>query len=349
MPNENAKPNEKSKPAKPEAKPAEPKYLVVDLTNDSKGQQTVAYGLPKDLVIGSKVKGNPKNRPNLWHRPVDKWRNIWGKGLTGKGVKIAVLDTGYKAHPDLPEPLHIRIYGNERETVNVHSNHVSSIALGRNGIGVAPEAELGVFKVLFGRQGSGSNIGIARAIRDAADLGYDIINLSLGGGGFDQTVVDAIEYANSKGCIVVAAAGNSGFRTGENSVDYPGRYRQTIAVAAIRSNGDIAGFSGGGEEVDVAAPGEGIVGADLEGGYIVLSGTSMSTPEVSGTLSLVLQRQRASGAAAFDGVEAVREFLAKYSDDAGAPGEDVRFGSGIPRTDNLDKQLAADDVTMTSV
>lgn len=301
--------------------------------------------LPKDLVIGA----SSATAANLWHLPKDQWEGIWKKA-TGAGITVAVLDTGFTPHPDLPSPIAEKsfIRGESVRDGNGHGSHCCGTSVGRNGIGVAPEANLIVGKVLS-NSGSGSTDGIADGVRWAVDQGADVISLSIGGGGFVNSMRDALVYAWSKGVITVAAAGNSGFN-GSNSIDYPGKYLESVCVGAYRVDGKIANFSSGGRELDIACPGEDIISASHRGsGYVSMSGTSMATPFSAGVHALLIELQRREGHAEFRDVDKLRSFLAQFSDDAGTPGEDDRFGSGIPNSKNIADSLAAEDVTLMSI
>ena len=225
-----------------------------------------------------------------------------------------------------------------------HGTHVAGTVLGRNGIGVAPGAELIVGKVLSNR-GSGSTQGIADGVKWAVDNGADVVSMSLGGGGFDRYFQQALEYAEEKGCIVNSAAGNAGYN-GANSIDYPGKYQESLCTGAYQKTGAIANFSSGGREIDWACPGQDIVSASHRGGYISMSGTSMATPFGSGLLALVIELIRREGYPDFTGLDAVREFLKRFSKDAGSPGFDPRFGHGIPKANAIIEELANDDVNI---
>lgn len=304
------------------------------------------YSLPPDLVRGQEFAQAPSS---LWHLPPDVWGLIWSK-VTGAGIKVAVLDTGYTPHPDLPTAISERsfISGEAVHDRNGHGSHCSGTSVGRNGIGVAPGADLMIGKVLSNAGGGGSD-GIAAGIRWAVDEGADVISLSLGGGGYYQPTVDALRHAEEQGSIVVAAAGNAGYN-GANTIGRPGKYQETLCIGAYRRDGSIARFSSGGRELDVACPGEDIVSTKHTGsGYVSMSGTSMATPFMAGLMALIVELQRREGHASFTGLDALREFLKNYTDDGGAPGDDVRFGMGIPKSQNIVASLAADDVGSMSV
>lgn len=297
--------------------------------------------LPPDLVVGEEWKA--QTRPVPWSIPPDKFEKIWQKA-TGKHVVVAVLDTGYKPHPDLPEPIVSRNFTTSRDVVDRHGHqtHCNGTSVGRNGIGVAPEADLIVGKVL-GDNGSGPG-GANGSIRWAVDEGADVVSMSLSGGSPSSRTQRDIQYALSKGCIVNCAAGNSGFNGIRNTIGYPAKFSESLCNGATKENGDIAGFSSGGREMDWASPGKNIISCNLNGGYTTMSGTSMATPFGSGLLALIIQLIRQKGNAQFTSIEAWREFLKRWTEDKGQQGRDPVFGFGVPRASEIIEELAKDDL-----
>lgn len=301
------------------------------------------YGIPPDTIVDDTV--FTAAPANLWHLQRAIWDQIWAK-VDGKGITVAVLDTGCSPHPDLPTPVASKSFigGQTIADGNGHGTHCCGTVLGRNGIGVAPGASLIVGKVLS-NAGSGSSSGIAAGIRWAVDQGADVISMSLGGGGSDSGTNQALDYAVSKGVIANTAAGNAGYN-GANTIGWPGKYTPgTLCNAAYQSNGNIAGFSSGGAQVDWATPGQDIISCSTSGGYRSMSGTSMATPFGSGLLALILHLMRREGYPQFAGMAAVREFLKQWTEDKGAVGKDPRFGWGIPRAFDIVKDLANDQLT----
>lgn len=224
---------------------------------------------------------------------------IWDE-TKGKGIKVAVLDTGCDVnHPDLKE----RIIGGRNftdddksnpeiyEDYNGHGTHVAgTIAAQENDagvVGVAPEADLLIVKVL-NRNGSGQYEWIIKGIHYAIDQGADIISMSLGGPVDVPELYKAVKAAVGKNILVVCAAGNEG--DGDDSTDefaYPGCYNEVISVGAINLERDPSEFTNSHNEVDCVAPGEEILSTHLNGKYATLSGTSMAAPHVSGALALI--------------------------------------------------------------
>ena len=156
-----------------------------------------------------------------------------------------------------------------------------------NGIGIsgiAPNAQILPMRVLDQR-GLGTHSSVARAIVDAANQGADLINLSLGGAVSSTVLENAVQYAISRGLIVVAAAGN----TQGGDVFYPAAYPDVIAVGSVNQALEHSPFNAVGP-IDVYAPGENIVALKLDNQYGGVSGTSFAAPQVAGIIALELGR-----------------------------------------------------------
>jgi subtilisin len=262
---------------------------------------------------------------------------LHGRGIKGKGVTVAILDTGIDtAHPDLADRVLAgkdftggNGYGDEQG----HGSHCAGIvAASTNGdglIGAAPEARLLVGKVLDD-SGSGRSSWIAAGIRWAADSGADIVSLSLGGPGADTATREAIRYAVAKGVWVVAAAGNSG-KAGDN---FPGHYTESCAVAAVGQDLKRASFSTLNDGNDIAAPGVSILSTLPGGRYGRMSGTSMATPYVAGCLALVRGSLKAAGKP-IPPQSAMLDALGRTARDLASAGPDAETGAGLIETAKL--------------
>ena len=299
-------------------------------------------GIPPDFRAG--IASTSTAMPKTWHCFPWIKEKLWPI-TTGKGIKVAVLDTGYNKHDYGPEPIAARSFvkGESWADGHAHDSHCIGTVLCRrdeNGdsIGMAPDADLIVGKVLS-NSGSGGSDGITQGIVWAVDQGAAVISMSLGSGSSYGPTNEAIDYAWSKGCITVCAAGNDGYR-GANTINWPGKYQNAICVGSYSKNGQISSFSSGGREIDVACPGEEITSFHRDGKRMqLMSGTSMATPGMGGRTALLESLRRAQGLPVFRSAEEFLEYCRGVLVDAGEPGFDVRFGIGIPEFDFVLKAL----------
>lgn len=267
----------------------------------------------------------------------------------GKDVKVAILDTGiYKDHPDLKNRVaqckdftygRAPLKDGKCADDNGHGTHVSGIVAadgGADGLGiygVAPEAMLLVYKVCDA-SGSCWADDIAVALRLAADEGANIVNLSLGSNIEVSMISEAIKYAQGKGVMVVAAAGNDG--PFFDSIDHPAAHGYSVSVGAFNEEFQVPDWSSRGinsittqyvkeaRDVEFAAPGGRIESTWKDGGYSVLSGTSMSTPHISGLAAKLWQGMGENPA------ETTRKLLHDLARDIWDVGDDDATGFGFP-------------------
>jgi len=218
----------------------------------------------------------------------------WGVTTGSSSVSIAILDTGIDVtHQDLAGKIVSSANFTDAATagdVNSHGTHVAGIAAAstNNSTGVA---SIGFNSTLFNAKvcddiGYCYDSDITRAIIWAADNGAKVINMSFGGNGAASALEDAVNYAWSKGVVLVGAAGNYGNTT----LFYPAAFQNVIAVAATDVTDQLTPYSNRGEWVDVAAPGDSIWSTVPNNGYNYKAGTSMAAPEVAGLAGLVLTR-----------------------------------------------------------
>jgi subtilisin family serine protease len=215
------------------------------------------------------------------------------------GATLAILDSGIDlTHPELASKVvecasYLTTTGQRVDATcqdaNFHGTYVAGIASAitdnAQGIaGVGFDADLFVYQVCTLVCFTADS---ASAMVDAAVRGADAANYSFGGANPNATSRRAVDFAHSEGMLQVASAGNSG-REGPDSVGFPAAYPEVVAVAATDRNKDRASFSSYGPEVDVTAPGVGILSTIPGGGYSDrFSGTSFSGPAVAGLGALL--------------------------------------------------------------
>lgn len=267
----------------------------IEYTEESETYEIQAT--PSDDLFGEQYAPQQVNAPVAWDTT-----------FGSDDVTIAVIDQGVLYdHPDLTA----RFDANGgRDFVDsdsdpapdslsdeYHGTHVAGIASAStdNGEGVSGISDS---RLISGRalseQGSGSTADIADAVQWAADQGADIINLSLGGGGYTRTMKNAVSYAVNNGALPIAASGNAG----NNSVGYPAAYSEVVAVSATDENEQVTDFSNTGDAIDVTAPGDQVLSTwtnnndrqsrPFRGRYARITGTSMACPAASGVAALGL-------------------------------------------------------------
>jgi thermitase len=285
--------------------------------------------------------------PVYWGIPYADIDALKGWGLTqgSPDIKIAVLDSGVEcSHPDLSgkcvEQINFATGSSNPDDYIGHGTHVASIAAANTNnqigtSGVAWEASIGSLKVcaeveiIPGYYSADCRDGdLAEAIIHAADNGYQVINMSLAGPEDSAVIRNAVEYAWSKGAVLVAGAGNNYDRV----IQYPAGYEEVISVASTDHYDNLSSFSTFSNEwVSVAAPGGSISMLDGKGTILAAvpaaycswnpdcydrkSGTSMATPVVAGIAALVWSHIDSPDNAA------VRECIEKSAEKTGALGQ----------------------------
>ncbi len=248
----------------------------------------------------------------------------WESGYTGKGVNVAVLDTGIAQHKDLSIAGGVSFILHEPSFLdeNGHGTHVAGIIGSKNhSIGVAPDVNLYAVKVLD-KTGEGLVSSIIAGIDWAMSHNIDIINISLGAPQDSKSLKNIIDKAYDNGILIVAAAGNSGGGSSD-TVQYPARHEAVIAVSAIDSSRNRPSFSATGPSIEVTAPGTNIFSTYLGNGYISMSGTSMAAPHVTGILALLKEAYPTLTH------QQLREKLQQTAIDMGDEGRDPLFGFGL--------------------
>lgn len=229
---------------------------------------------------------------------------------TGKNVKVAVLDTGFDLqHPDF-KGRNIKsssfVSNQSVQDRHGHGTHCIGTACGDSDMqgqryGIAKDAIIYAGKVLS-NQGSGAQSWILNGINWAINNNCKVISMSLGsrvfpGQGYDHAYERVAKYALSKGCILVAAAGNESRRSRNffNPVGSPANSPSVLSVAAVDMNYNVADFSNRSinpnQQVDIASAGVMIYSSwPMPQRYRTISGTSMATPHVAGILALLWEK-----------------------------------------------------------
>jgi subtilisin family serine protease len=316
----------------------------------------VIYAEPNYVYHAFDLIPNDPSYSDQWAHTIIQSPAAWDIITGSSDIVIAIIDSGVDmSHPDLASKLvtgHDFIDDDNAPTdENGHGTHVAGIAAAvtNNGIGVAGMAwgaRIMPVRVLD-NQGSGYNSDITDGITWAYQNGADIINMSLGGTTYSQTMQDAVNAAHAAGSLVIAAMGNcrtsgSGCPTA-NPTQYPAAYSNVMAVAATDNGDSYAYYSQYGSHCDIASPGgeisyyhdpNGIYSTmptyavylttyyGYGNNYDYLQGTSQATPYVSGLAALIW-----SAAPALTNDE-VQDLIEETADDLGPAGKDQDYGWG---------------------
>jgi len=282
----------------------------------------LASGLPGLLRVLDRVNGTPltpdqqENLIKAFPMGDVVWRmgaqDLWKQGLTGKGVKVAVIDQGIAEHPELDGAVKGRVNLTAQRgegAVGSHGTHVAGIIHA-----LAPDAELRGYAVFADGMSGNRKLSenpeqpIIDAIHRAVKDGNQVINMSLGSGdGPSNALARVVEDYASKGTIFLIAAGNS--RNDSGGIDSPSSAPSAITVGALDSAGRMSDFTNFGARFDprklttvvkdvFMAPGSNINSTmpnspfsfgPPDPQYAAMSGTSMATPVMSGVSALLVQ------------------------------------------------------------
>jgi hypothetical protein len=327
-----------------------PDGSVLQVVEHLKAQPGVVYVEPDYVysATGVELTPNDPSFANQWGHTRMNSTGAWDYTTGSNSVVIAIIDTGIdETHPDLAGKIvagydYVDGDSNPHDT-NGHGTHVAGIsaAATNNSIGVAGtswQSPVMALRVL-GTTGSGTSSAIVNGINFAYQNGAKVLNMSLGGSSYSQTMQDAVNAAHGAGKLVVAAMGNNNSSTPA----YPAAYTNVMAVSATGPTDTKASYSNYGSHCDISAPGgdmgflhdpNGILSTmptysvylntqyGYSQNYDTLNGTSQASPYVAGVAALIFALNPALTP------DQVQTAIQSTATDLGAAGWDQYFGWG---------------------
>jgi serine protease len=349
---------------------------------------SVAFAEPNRIRRTLETEPNDTLYSLQWHYSLIRLPEAWDVTTGDSAVVVAVIDTGMTSHPDLmgrwidgydfmssdgldgngrdPDPTDPG-RGPYQFAGSFHGSHVAGTVGARtnNGTGVAGVAwNVRLMPVRVLSDFGGTDADIAEGIRYAAQLSNaagvvpsvraDVINMSIGGPGFSQTLANAVAAARAAGVVIVAAAGNAG----TSVLQYPASYTGVISVGAVDPLKQRTSYSSYGTMLDIMAPGgesrndvtgdgygDGVLSTIYDDTtlpavptYAFYDGTSMATPHVAGVAALLLSLDPTLTP---DDVEGI---LFGTAEDLGVAGRDNLTGHGL--LDAYSAVLAASQIQL---
>ncbi len=321
---------------------------LVSIFSVSWAKDTLFLG-PRNMRVSengefSRVEVAPKQEyfDNFWaYRlfPADK-------KLTGKGVSVAVADSGITSHPEFNGK---NIQGQDFTMSGIMAdlkNHGTGVVgvIGARGLrftGVAPEANILVYKTDDGSRLVGPQAATAalNAIftynEEHPNQKIAVVNLSYGAsGGGSVPLTNAINRLHDTGVVIVCPAGNDGFP----GVHYPANLSTTLAVGALASDQrNVYSHSSYGPQLDFIAPGDRVYTTSNDGGYTLMSGSSVAAGFVSAAAALAVEGFKNKNGR-YPTVDEVKDVLKSVSEKlAGVP--DIKQGNGIINVRKLEEKF----------
>src|SRR5882724_2050203 len=247
-----------------------------------------------NVRVSEAVPGDPLYA-DQWALPRIAWDQVFGTLTPAGTAKVAILDTGVDAlHSELAGMVvpGTSILDNSNGTTDPsgHGTWLAGIIAAQTG-GTSPDGIAGVAYdgvrimpvTVLNANGEGLDSDVIAGVVWAVDHGADVILMAFSNPCFSPNLQDAIDYAWSRGVVLVAAAGNDA----SSDPHFPAGDRGVMGVAATDPNDALASFSNDGQAVFIAAPGVDIQTIDLGGAYTVISGTSTSAAIVAGSAGLM--------------------------------------------------------------
>ena len=299
-----------------EALPIDYQFKDVVVQNTD-GAQAMAAGMTNDPYSSRQ-----------WGMKMIGMEAAWQSGLTGAGVRVAVIDGGvYTNTGEFGDRLlpgrNMLGEGQSTEDSNGHGTFIAGIigASKDNGVGIAGIAPgATIIPIKTSDDGSTQDGVSAQAIYAAVDEFHcDVINYSSGAKQLSSGIREAVSYAVSKGVIIVCSTGNDGSTT----LYYPGALEDTIGVGSINKGMERSSFSHRNKSIFVVAPGEDVYSLGQSGSVKSSSGTSFSAPFVTGLAALLKEAHPEMNTADF------KQILMRSCKDLGDAGYDVEYGYGL--------------------
>lgn len=291
-----------------------------------------------------------------WNMRSVEMETAWDTDVNDNDIIVAMVDSGVTPYDDLTNvingadlssgylyedtyPGQFSYDGDDHGTAGA-----TMIAAAHNSIGLAgvhPNVKIMGVKVFPDGSSTTSSLKIAAGIIWAADHGAHVINLSVGSDTGSSGLLDAINYARSKGVVLVASSGNDGYY---NKISYPAAYAGVLAVGSTNQSQGISYFSNEGMQLDLVAPGESVpLYNNVSKNYGYYNGTSFSAPMVSGAAAFLLSITPTLSA------EKISEILTKSATDLGTAGWDSKSGYGLLNVKEAVIQLSYEKYLDTTV
>ena len=280
-----------------------PPLVVADITSsqaESLSEEDFVESVEEDIFVHANTEedifvyantGTVEDGDILhWNAEAVGAKSAHEAGFKGSGVKVAVLDSGVDLYSEVMVKDGIDFVDPENgdgDDMTGHGTAVTGIIAapddGEGVLGIAPQADIYSVRVLDDENKAPISRIIA-GIDWCIEKKVDIINMSFGTSQYSALLEEKIEQAAEAGILMVSSAGNG------DSVEYPAKFPEVIAVSSLTSSMILSDSSASGEEVEISAPGENIYTTSLIGGYGAFSGTSIAAPHVTAAAAVLLSK-----------------------------------------------------------
>ncbi|MDX1680864.1 MAG: S8 family serine peptidase [Akkermansiaceae bacterium] len=296
-----------------------------DLLASLDGSEETSYNFPVHIPDMAKAM-MPEDAASLRNQVLDWLGVTQDNSAWGAGVKIAVLDSGIADHlvfKNSIQRINLVDLPADASRLNAHGTAVASLIFSNHSgaPGISPAASPISIRIADDL-GSSNSFLLAQGINAAVEAGAQLINISMGGSGRSALVDAALERAHEAGAVVIAASGNAGME----GVMQPAANPLVIAVGAVDAQNQYLAFSNTGAQLAIAAPGYNVNVAYPGDQAAMASGTSFSTPIITGTIAAAMSNDSGAQLSARDAAALVQSYL----NDVGAAGSDSYTGAGVP-------------------